>query len=177
MIVCLSASYFAKGIAKLLNKIYKPQIKINPKSWFSNDSISYLQSSWDKTKRTDKYIEEVLNNVSGNDGNKKNKFKNIDWQNVDWIDENKWEKIQWDNNKYKNIHTKLKDKNSIVSLIKELIEDKTITDKDRKKLLQITEVRLTNTLKSDKVQAKNLSSSMHNMLRDMVDLGKDVFMK
>ena len=27
MIVCLSASYFAKGIANLLNKIYKPQIK------------------------------------------------------------------------------------------------------------------------------------------------------
>ena len=175
LIVCLSASYFAKGISKLLNKIYKPQTKINPKSWFSNDSISYLKSSWDKTKRTDKYVEEVLNNISGIDGNKKNEFKSIDWKNINWIDENKWEKIQWDNNKYKNIHTKLQDKNSIVSLIKELIEDKTITDKDRKKLLQITEVRLTNALKSDKIQAKNLSSSMHNILRDTIDLGKDVF--
>ena len=174
-IVCLSASFMAKGIAKLANKLYKPNVKINPKSWFSKDSLNFLNNAWNKTKNTTKYTEHILNQISGQDGNKTNKFKDINWENIEWVDEKRWNKYKWDNPKYKNIHTKLKDKSSIVSTITELIDNKQISNKDRKQLFNITELRLTNALKADKVQAGALSSSMHNLLRDTIDLGKDVF--
>lgn len=174
-IVCLSASFIAKGIAKLANKIYKPNIKINPKSWFSKESLNFLNNAWNKTKNTTKYTEHVLNQISGQDGNKTNKFTDINWNNIEWIDEKRWQNYKWDNPKYKNIHSKIKDKNSIISTITELIENKKISNRDRKQLLNITELRLTNALKADKVHAGAFSSSMHNLLRDTVDLGKDVF--
>ena len=50
LIVCLSASLFAKGISKIANKIFKPHIKINPNSWFTKDSVSLLSESYKKSK-------------------------------------------------------------------------------------------------------------------------------
>ena len=179
LIVCLSASYFAKLIAKIANKLINPNVLINPNSWFSKDSLNYLKSTWDNTKNTKNYVSTVLNELSGLDGNKIKKFKDADWTKIDWIDENKWNKFVWDNDKYKNIHEKLKDKNSIISAMSELIDNKDITASDTKKLQNILELRLTNILKADKVTAQNstnsVSTSLHNLLRDAVDLGRDVF--
>lgn len=175
IIVCLSASFFAKGIAKLANKLIKPHIKINPESWFSDDGLKFFEKANSNAKGIREYVENVLNKISGLDGKKINKFSEIDWQKIEWIDEDKWEKINWDNKEFKSIHSKLKDKESIISYISKLSEDKSISKKDAKHLKQILELRLTNALKADKVTAENYSTSMSSLLRDMIDLGKDVF--
>lgn len=178
LIVCLSASYLAKGIAKLANKIINPKTPINPKSWFSKDSLMYLDTASKEINSTKDFVANVFENVSGRDNKKINKFNKINWQNIEWIDENKWNKINWDNKKYTGIHHNLKSKESIINLTSELINDKTISKKDRKNLLQITESRVINALGvnniSTRYKEKTLSTTIGNLLRDTVDFGHDI---
>ena len=178
LIVCLSASYLAKGIAKLANKIINPKTPINPKSWFSKDSLMYLDTASKEINSTKDFVANVFENVSGRDNKKINKFNEINWQNIEWIDENKWNKINWDNKKYIDIHHNLKSKESIINLTSELINDKTISKKDRKNLLQITESRVINALGvnniSTRYKEKTLSTTIGNLLRDTVDFGHDI---
>ncbi len=178
LIVCLSASYLAKGIAKITNKFIEPKNKINPKSWYSKDSLAFLNTASENTSNTNEYVSNVIENLSGRDNKHTNKFNEINWANTEWVDEKKWSKINWDNKKYQNIHNKLKDKDSIINITSELIDNKNITEKDKKNLLSITESRITNALKSSNVTSeyknKTVSSSVSNLLRDTVDFGRDI---
>lgn len=178
LIVCLSASYLAKGIAKIANKFIESKNKINPKSWYSKDSLAFLNTASENTSNTNEYVSNVIENLSGRDNKHTNKFNEINWANTEWVDEKKWSKINWDNKKYQNIHNKLKDKNSIINITSELIDNKNITEKDKKNLLSITESRITNALKSSNVTSeyknKTVSSSVSNLLRDTVDFGRDI---
>lgn len=74
---CLSAGLFAMGISKIAARKIEPDVKINPESWYSKDSLETLRCAWDKSKNTKDYIVEVLENISGRDGNGVNEFKNI----------------------------------------------------------------------------------------------------
>lgn len=181
LIVCLSASYLAKGISKLANKFINPDTPINTNSWFSNDSLALLKEAHKNTNNSSEYISNVLENLSGRDGKKVRTFNSIDWANTEWVDEPSWSKYTWDNAKYKNIAQELKSKDKITSTMAELIDGKNISSKDAKQIQNILEFRLTNALKADKVSAKvgekTLSSSLHNVLRDSIDLGKNVFYK
>lgn len=178
LIVCLSASYLAKGIAKLANKFINPETKINPKSWYSKDSLMFLNTASEETNSTKDYLSNVFENISGRDNHKINKFNEINWKNVEWVDEKKWDKIHWDNKKFEGIHHNLKSKDSIINLTTELINDKTISKKDRKNLLQITESRIINALGANNISTnfknKTLSSTVGNLLRDTVDFGHDI---
>ncbi len=178
LIVCLSASYLAKGIAKIANKFIEPKNKINPKSWYSKDSLAFLNTASENTANTNEYVSNVIENLSGRDNKHTNKFNEINWANTEWVDEKKWSKINWDNKKYQNIDNKLKDKDSIINITSELIDNKNITEKDKKNLLSITESRITNALKSSNVTSeyknKTVSSSVSNLLRDTVDFGRDI---
>ena len=179
LIVCLSASYLAKGISKLANKIINPEIPINTNSWFSNDSIAILQAAHKNTNKSSNYVSNILNNISGRDGKTIKNYKDIDWAKTEWVNDSKWNNYKWDNPKFNNISDKLKSEKEVNSLISELIENKNISEKDSKQLQNILEFRITNALKSDKVNIKigekTLSSSLHNVLRDTIDLGKNVF--
>lgn len=181
LIVCLSASYLAKGISKLANKFINPDTPINTNSWFSNDSIALLKEAHKNTNNSSEYISKVLANLSGRDGKQVRKFNSIDWANTEWVDEPSWAKYTWDNAEYKNIADSLKSKDKITSTMAELVDGKNISQKDAKQIQNILEFRLTNALKADKVSAKvgdkTLSSSLHNVLRDAIDLGKNVFYK
>lgn len=178
LIVCLSASYLAKGIAKLANKIINPKTPINPKSWYSKDSLMFLDTASKEINSTKDFVANVFENVSGRDNKNINKFNEINWQNIEWIDENKWNKINWDNKKYTGVHNNLKSKDSIINLTSELINDKKISKKDRKDLLQIIESRMINALGAGNVSTeykeKTLSTTIGNLLRDTVDFGHDV---
>lgn len=178
LIVCLSASYLAKGIAKIANKFIEPKNKINPKSWYSKDSLAFLNTASENSSNTNEYVSNVIENLYGRDNKHTNKFNEINWANTEWVDEKKWSKINWDNKKYQNIHNKLKDKDSIINITSELINNKNITEKDKKNLLSITESRITNALKSSNVTSeyknKTVSSSVSNLLRDTVDFGRDI---
>lgn len=179
LIVCLSASYLAKGISKLANKIISPEIPINTNSWFSNDSIALLIEAHKNTHKTTDYVANILENITGRDGKKINKFIEIDWENTEWVNDEKWSKFHWENPKFKNIAEELKSKDKFISTISELIDNKNISKNDAKQLHSILEFRLTNALKSDKINVKindkTLSTSMNNILRDAIDLGKNVF--
>ena len=178
LIVCLSASYLAKGIAKLANKIINPKTPINPKSWYSKDSLMFLDTASKEINSTKDFVANVFENVSGRDNKNINKFNEINWQNIEWIDENKWNKINWDNKKYTGVHNNLKSKDSIINLTSELINDKKISKKDRKDLLQIIESRMINALGAGNVSTeykeKTLSTTIGNLLRDTVDFGHDI---
>lgn len=176
LIVCLSASYFARAISHIANKFINPETKINPNSWFSKDGLAFFTDTWNKTKNTKGYVHSILDSLSGRDGKEIKSLKNVDWNNVEWVDEKKWSTFNWDNIEFKNIHEKLKDKHSISNILTQIIDNKEISKNDRKKLLNIIEFRLTNALGADKVTAGNsFSTTIHNLLRDGVDLGKDIF--
>lgn len=178
LIVCLSAAYFAKGIARLANRLITPQVKVNPNSWYSDDSLRYLQKNWQNSGNTSEFVDNILDSLSGRDGKDIRRLRNVNFNNIEWIDEKKWNKFNWDNSKYKDIHRNLKDKESIKNVIAELITNKEITKQDNKRVMKILELRLTNILGADKVSAEisgnRVSSTIGNLLRDTVDFGRNI---
>lgn len=178
-IVCLSSGYLAKGIAKLYNKFVNPETKVNPDSWVSNDNLNLLNHAWNKNKNSEKYVENILSGLSGTDGNTTSNWDNIDWKNTEFYDDKKWSNYNWNNKIFNNIHEKLKNKDAIVKIFGEIIDSNT-DSKDAKQVLNILEHRITNALKvgnsiNVNIDGKTLSSSLHNLLRDTYDLGKNLF--
>ena len=120
---CLSAGLFAMGISKIASKRVQPEVKINPDSWYSQESLETLNQAWKKSGNVDKYLKTVLENISGRDGKEINRFKDINWKKVEWIDEERWDKIIWDNPEYKGIQDDLKTEKGFVKTLKKLIKD------------------------------------------------------
>ena len=173
---CLAAGVLAKLIAKVAAKNSK--IKINPDSWYSKDSLDTLQAAWTGDVRS--YVSNVFENISGRDNKNINTFKDIDWENVEWIDEKKWGSIEWKNAHYKNIQNKLTSKDGFVDVMTKLIEDKNVATSDKMNVLSIMEKRLVNALGAERdtqvcIDSHKLSAKLENILRDMHDMGKDVF--
>lgn len=178
---CLSAGILASIISNIAVKNVNPDVKINPKSWFSEDAINVLKTSWDNSGNdVSKYVDNVFNNMSAQDGKKLAEFKNIDWGNVEWFGENKWDKYNWNNPEYKNIHNVLTTKKGFVETFTKIISDKNIAQNDKKQILKIMETRLTNALGANRaVNVKageyKLTATLSNILRDTYDMGKDIF--
>lgn len=177
---CLSAGLFAMGISKFASKRIQPEVKINPNSWYSKDSLATLKKAWDKSGNINKYLNTVFDNISGRDGNKVNKLKDANWKKVEWIDEKRWDKINWDDQKYAGIQNKLKTKDEFIKTFADLIKDKKITNDDKKNVLSIMEKRLTNVLGAERdtelnIGNEKLSAKLENILRDTHDMGKDIF--
>ena len=175
---CLAAGIFAKIISKIASKRVMPEVKMNPDSWFTNDSLEVLKSAWDGNDK--KYVKNVLNNLSGRDGHKINRFKDIDWKKVEWIDEARWDKIEWGNPKFHNIQDRLKSEKGFVEVLVDLINEKSIHKDDKKHLLSILDKRLTNALGAERdielnIKGKKLDAKLENILRDTIDMGRDVF--
>lgn len=180
-IVCLSSGILAKGISHIYNKFVHPEIKVNPNSWVSNDSLELLKHSWGKNNDSNKYVEQILTNISGTDSRKTNHFNDINWNNVEWYDDKKWSNFSWNNQKFNNIQDRLKNNDEIVKTLGEIIGND-VDAKDAKQILQIAEHRIGNALQASgsvnvKLDDKTLSTSLHNLLRDTYDLGKNVFTK
>ncbi len=179
---CLSAGLFAMGISKFASKRIQPEVKINPNSWYSKDSLTTLKKAWDKSGNMDKYLNTVFDNISGRDGNKINYLKNRSWDKVEWFDEKRWNNISWNNPKYAGIQNKLKTKDGFIKAFSDLIKDENITKDDKKNVLSIMEKRLTNVLGAERdtelnIGNEKLSAKLENILRDTHDMGKDIFSK
>ena len=177
---CLSAGIFAKLISGYASKNIMKDVKINPDSWYSNDSLTTLEAAW--SGNTKKYVKNVFSNLSGRDGNHINKFTEINWNKVEWIDEERWDNIQWKNDKFKNIQDRLKTKNGFIDTMTEIIQDKNIHNSDKNNILSIMEKRLTNALGAERdtelnIKGHKLSAKLENILRDTHDMGKDVLGK
>ena len=178
---CLSAGLLAVGISRLVSNRIMPEVKIRPDTWYSDNSMAALHRAWlDSDNNTKTYAKNVLENISGRDGKNVAKFNNINWENVDWIDENKWKNINWHDNKYKNVAETLKTRDGIINTLTEIIEDKNIAKSDKKNVLKIMEARITNALGANRdltvnIGDKKWADRLEIILRDTYDMGKDIF--
>lgn len=177
---CLSAGVFAKLISKGVTNQIMPEIRLSNDTWYSYDSLYTLKEAWDKSGNINEYSKTVFENLSGRDGLKLNSFKDINWEKIEWIDENKWSKIKWENPKYKDIHKKLTTKEGFQKTLVELINDENLHFNDKKNVIEIMDQRLTNALKSGRdtqlsIGDKTLKAKLENILRDACDMGKDIF--
>ena len=177
---CLSAGLFAMGISRIASKKVQPEIKINPDSWYSEKSLETLKHAWKKSGNTDNYLKIVLENIAGRDGKKINHFKDINWKNIEWMDEERWTNIKWDNPEYRGIQNDLKTRKGFIKTLKKLIKDENITKDDKKSALSIIEKRLANALGAERdtelnIDGHKLHTKLENILRDTHDMAKDVF--
>ena len=174
--VCLSASYFAKMLAKISNKFINPAVPINTNSLYSNNSLAFLNNM--PKYGTEEYVSNVFDSLFGTDGSKTNYFNKIKWDNIDWIDEKKFTKIKWDDKKYQNIYNGLKSKEALISAASELIDNKNISKKDKKNLITIIGSRIVNALGSENITAEygseKTSAPLSDFLRDTMDFGRDI---
>lgn len=175
---CLSAGILAKFIAKIAAKDSK--VQINPNSWYSNNSLETLKEAWHGNDEG--YVKNVFENLSGRDGRNINEFKKINWNKIEWIDEAKWNRINWKNKDYKNIAETLKTKGGFVKTLTKLIRDKNLDKNDKINALSIMEKRLVNALGAERdtklnINGKELSAKLENILRDTLDMGRDVLGK
>lgn len=178
---CLSAGLFALGISRLITNKIMPDIKLKPDTWFSDTAIKTLHEAW-KTSGGDtkKYIQNVFENMSGQDGAKVNKFTDIDWKNVKFVDKKSWLYIIWQDEKYKNIPQTLKTREGMINTAAEIIDNKTITKSDKDNILKILEFRLTNALGANNdlhitIGGKTWNEKLRIVLRDTYEAGKNIF--
>ena len=177
---CLSAGLFAQMLSSVLAKNTMKNIKINPNSWYSNDSLDTLKSAWSGNIKG--YVKNVFAGLSGRDGHKINKFSEIDWNKVEWIDEDRWKNLSWKDNKFDGIQNKLKTKEGFINTLTELIEDENLDNKDKKNVLSVMEKRLANALGAERnteinIDGNKYSAKLENILRDTHDMGKDILGK
>ena len=177
---CLSAGLLAQLISKFASKTVMADTQINPKSWYTYDSLDTLKAAWDKSGNTKDYVRQVLGNLSGRDGHNINKFNSIDWKNVEWIDENNWNKIKWQDKSLNGVQNKLKSREEIEKCLIQVIENKNLAEKDRKNLISIIEKRITNALGANrdvevKISENKLNATLANILRDTTDMARDIF--
>ena len=178
---CISAGLFAQIISKIASKHVMKDIKTNPASWYSKDSLATLKEAWNKGgKTTEGYLNTVFENLSGRDGHKVNEFKNINWDKIEWNDEKIWDRFIWKNNKYKGIQHKLKTKEDFIKTVDEFIRDTDIAKDDKQEVLSIMDKRLTNALGAGrnvtvKIGENKIETSLWNVLRDTQDMARDIF--
>lgn len=178
VIVCLSGGILAKGISALYNKIFDKKINIKSNIWATNESFKIMKEIWGNSKTSKDYVNNILNEISGIDGNKNVKFSNINFDNVNWIEIKKFKKIHWNNKKYQNLEEKLKTKEDISKAIIEVIENKNLSSKDSKNIVKIINFRIANALGADtSVKIKDANSSLNNIIRDSISLAKNIFIK
>ena len=178
---CLSAGLIASGISALTAKRLQPEVAINPKSWFSDDSIVVLKKAWDSSSgNVETYVANILDNMSAKDGKRAAAFKDINWKNVEWIDEKNWKNFWWNNTDYVKTAETLKSREGIINTFAAVIKDKHLDAGDKKYIFKIMEARITNALGANRSVDVNIggskwNSALSNILRDTYDMGKDVF--
>ena len=178
---CISAGLFAQIISKIASKHVMKEVKTNPGSWYSKDSLVTLKEAWEVGgNNTEGYLNTVFENLSGRDGHGVNEFKDIKWDKTEWNDEKIWQRINWKDEKYKNIQDRLKTKEDFIKTCADFIQDKNISSEDKKEVLSIMDKRLTNALGAGrnvkvKIGDKTLETTLWNVLRDTQDMARDIF--
>lgn len=145
-----SAAIFALIASKIFAKSYKPDIKINSKSWATNSSIDTFNEIYKSSNKTQEgFIKDTLEAISAVSGNKRVNFSDIG-------------------------------KNEKEEIAKNLSDF--ISNKGSKQELKNIEDSIIQALKADnnmtlKKSSYEFNSNLSHMLRDMVDLSKNVFFK
>ena len=149
-----SATVFAILSSKLLNKLYKPNIKTNNSSWITNKGLQTFKEIFSKTDKTPKgFIDGVLNSITGLVGGEYKTFSSINKE--------KTEKIA----------------QTLTGIITNDVDKSSI-----KKTLSTVQDEIVQLLGADnniiiKSADKEFSANLTHVLRDTVDAGKNIFFK
>lgn len=143
-----SATLFALLSSKIFSKKYKPDVKINEKSFATNASLDVFSEIFNKSDKTPiDFAKKSLESIEGISGNKKVSFANLKEETKTPIVEN-----------LANLITKKSDKKDVKNLEDSIIQ----------------------ALKADnnitvKTGEKEFSANLSHVIRDIADLGKNVF--
>lgn len=178
---CLSAGLLALGISHLITNRIMPETKLRPDTWYSDDSIKVLNNAWQTSDGdTEKYVRNLFDNLTGQNGRDAKNFNDVNWEKVDWIDEKSWQYITWKDSKYGFVQDTMKSKEGVIKTLAQIIDDKNISDVDKKNVLRIMEARVTNALGANRdmnvdIRGAKWSDRLGVILRDAYDMGKDIF--
>lgn len=176
-IACFSAGLFGQMINKTMSKRIQPNIKVNKNSWASNNTIDVLNEI---NKSGKNYSKNLFNSLSGLNKNEERAWNKIDWSKIEWYDKEAWNHLKWDNKDFEGVHKKIKSEKSIIETFDKLIFDKNLSKNDSKNLQNILTERVINALGAEsnitiKSGNKSITSTVQNVLRDSIDMGKNVF--
>lgn len=176
-IACFSAGLFGQMINKTMSKRIQPEIKVNENSWVSNNAIDVLN---DINKSGKNYSKNLFNSLSGLNKNEEQAWNKINWDKIEWYDKNAWNNLKWDNKDFEGVHNKIKSEKSIIETFDKLIYDKNLSKNDSKNLQNILTERVINAVGAEssitlKSGEKSITSTVQNILRDSIDMGKNVF--
>lgn len=176
-IACFSAGLFGQMINKTMSKRIQPEIKVNENSWASNNTIDVLN---DINKSGKNYSKNLFNSLSGLNKNEEQPWNKINWDKIEWYDKKAWNNLTWDNKDFEGVHNKIKSEKSIIEAFDKLISDKNLSKNDSKNLQNILTERVINAVGAEsnitlKSGDKAITSTVQNILRDSIDMGKNVF--
>lgn len=176
-IACFSAGLFGQMINKTMSKRIQPEIKVNENSWASNNTIDVLNQI---NKSGKNYSKNLFNSLSGLNKNEEQAWNKINWDKIEWYDKEAWNNLKWDNKEFEGIHNKIKSEKSIIETFDKLISDEKLSKNDSKNLQNILTERVINAVGAEsnitlKSGDKSITSTVQNILRDSIDMGKNVF--
>ena len=176
-IACFSAGLFGQMINKTMSKRIQPEIKVNENSWASNNTIDVLNQI---NKSGKNYSKNLFNSLSGLNTNEEQAWNKINWDKIEWYDKEAWNNLKWDNKEFDGVHNKIKSEKSIIETFDKLISDEKLSKNDSKNLQNILTERVINAVGAEsnitlKSGDKSITSTVQNILRDSIDMGKNVF--
>ena len=176
-IACFSAGLFGQMINKTMSKRIQPEIKVNENSWASNNTIDVLNQI---NKSGKNYSKNIFNSLSGLNKNEEQAWNKINWDKIEWYNKEAWNNLKWDNKEFEGVHNKIKSEKSIVETFDKLISDEKLSKNDSKNLQNILTERVINAVGAEsnitlKSGNKSITSTVQNILRDSIDMGKNVF--
>ena len=148
-----SAAVFAILASKIIVKKMNPDIKVNSSSWITNNGLDVFSEIYNNSDKTPKgYVENVLNSMSGLAGARTKNFADIDKKRTE----------------------------PVIEKLTDLITNKTLDKKARKKALDNVQDEIIKILGADnsikiKFDEKEVSSNLSHALRNIVDSGKNIF--
>ncbi|MBQ8635204.1 hypothetical protein IJ425_03530 [bacterium] len=151
-IVEFSATLFALLSSKIFAKKYKPKVKINPNSWLTNKAIDTFSDIYNNSdKSVNGFIIDTLNSMSGLAGKRINYFSDVEKEKT----------------------------KPIVDKFIEIIENPVRPDK---KTIAELQDDIISVLKADneiliKGKNKQFSDNLTHIVRDIVDVSRNVFFK
>lgn len=148
-----SAALFALGVSKFVSKFIQPEVKINSDSWATNKTLDTFNEIYQKSQKTpESFVETTIQSMKGLSGEKYNSMSNLP--------------------KEKTL--------PVIKGLTKLLTDKNLSKKDIENLKEKIKNQIINLLGADNNITVNagkneVSSNLSHMLRDIVDLGKNVF--
>ena len=148
-----SAAVFALIASKVFSKFYKPDIKVNSNSWATNNAIDTFSDIFKKSSdNLHDFVKNTLNSIKGVSGKKIVSFSDVP-----------------------------EDKSKpIIDSLTSLITNKSLDKKKSKQVTESVKTAIIDSIGADNTiilsSGKNcVKSNLSHMLRDTVDLGKNVF--